>query len=328
MKKLLTKWWFWVIVVIIIMAIISGIKDSKEEAKINGNIVSFTLTDSSYNTYSEDNIVKEVNIKPDTIDSSKAYAKTKCKSGTDVDTAKSEIKFVLDDDSIAQVNEIIVEKGDSSSEAETSCTFTPLADGRTKGHFENADGTIKSEDITIIVSNMVVTALKELEGDSLADAMNTVKETGYNATYKHEQSGYDFTEEVKAFDSDQIAKYVITKVNTVDVASKRVDFTINTQENIDENNKAKQTKETLSSKLSATYAWTAAAEYGKNEYPYGFTLHYIKGKLAEEAVDENTWFLKATCTVTNAYNASMEMECEAKVTGTNDNPKIVEFNVY
>lgn len=328
MKKLLTRWWFWVIVIIVIIAIVSGIKDSKEEAKINGNIVSFTLTDAYYKTYSENDIVKEVNIKPDTIDYSKAYAKTRCKSDADVDTIKSEIKFVFDDDSIAQVNEITIEKDDSSSDAETSCTFTPLADGSTKGHFENADGTIKSEDITITVSNMVVTKLKELEGASLANAMSTVEENGYTATYKHEQSGYDFTEEIKAFDSDQIAKYVITEVNNVDAASKKVYFTVNTQENIDKNNEAKEMEEKLSSKLESSYAWQAASDYGKNEYPFGFKLHYIKGKLAQEAVDENTWYLKATCTVTNGYNASMEMECEAKVTGTNDSPEIVEFNVY
>lgn len=328
MKKLLTRWWFWVIVIIIIIAIVSGIKDSKEEAKINGNIVSFTLTDSTFNTYPEDNIVKEVNIKPDTIDSSKAYAKARCKSDANVDIIKSEIKFIFDDDSIAQVNEITVKKDDSSREAEIDCTFTPLADGSTKGHFENADGTIKSEDIRITVSNMVVTKLKELEGASLADAMSTVEENGYTATYKHEQSGYDFTEEIKAFDSDQIAKYVITEVNNIDASSKKVYFTINTQENIDKNNKAKEMEETLSSKLESSYAWQAASDYGKNEYPFGFKLHYIKGKLAQEAVDENTWYLKATCTVTNGYNASMEMECEAKVTGTNDNPEVIEFNVY
>lgn len=328
MKKLLTRWWFWVIVIIIIIAIVSGIKDSKEEAKINGNIVSFTLTDSTFNTYPEDNIVKEVNIKPDTIDSSKAYAKARCKSDANVDIIKSEIKFIFDDDSIAQVNEITVKKDNSSREAEIDCTFTPLADGSTKGHFENADGTIKSEDIRITVSNMVVTKLKELKGASLADAMSTVEENGYTATYKHEQSGYDFTEEIKAFDSDQIAKYVITEVNNIDASSKKVYFTINTQENIDKNNKAKEMEETLSSKLESSYAWQAASDYGKNEYPFGFKLHYIKGKLAQEAVDENTWYLKATCTVTNGYNASMEMECEAKVTGTNDNPEVIEFNVY
>lgn len=328
MKKLLTRWWFWVIVIIIVIAIVSGIKDSKEEAKINGNIVSFTLTDSTFNTYPEDNIVKEVNIKPDTIDSSKAYAKARCKSDANLDIIKSEIKFIFNDDSIAQVNEITVKKDDSSREAEIDCTFTPLADGSTKGHFENADGTIKSEDIRITVSNMVVTKLKELEGASLADAMSTVEENGYTATYKHEQSGYDFTEEIKAFDSDQIAKYVITEVNNIDASSKKVYFTINTQENIDKNNKAKEMEETLSSKLESSYAWQAASNYGKNEYPFGFKLHYIKGKLAQEAVDENTWYLKATCTVTNGYNASMEMECEAKVTGTNDNPEVIEFNVY
>ena len=328
MKRLLTRWWFWVIVIIVIIAIVSGVKDSKEEAKINGNIVSFTLTDSTFNTYSEDDITKGITLKPDTIDSSKAYAKARCKSDADVDTIKSEIKFVFDDDSIAQINEITVKKDDSSREAEIDCTFTPLADGSTKGHFENADGTIKSEDIRITVSNMIVTKLKELEGASLADAMSTVEENGYTATYKHEQSGYDFTEEIKAFDSDQIAKYVITEVNNVDAASKKVYFTINTQENIDKNNKAKEMEETLSSKLESSYAWQAASDYGKNEYPFGFKLHYIKGKLAQEAVDENTWYLKATCTVTNGYNASMEMECEAKVTGTNDSPEIVEFNVY
>ena len=114
----------------------------------------------------------------------------------------------------------------------------------------------------------------------------------------------------------------------IDTDKKTVTLKINTQDNIDADTKAKETEAALSSKLSAGYAWTAAADYGKAEYPYGFKLHYMAGQLAQEAVDEDTWYLKATCTVTNEYNATREMECEAKVTGTDSNPEVIEFDVH
>ncbi len=63
-------------------------------------------------------------------------------------------------------------------------------------------------------------------------------------------------------------------------------------------------------------------------YPYGFKIHTVKGLLGSEALDENTWFLKYQVTITNAFNAEAKLVCEAKVTGTNDNPEIVDFLVY
>ena len=69
-------------------------------------------------------------------------------------------------------------------------------------------------------------------------------------------------------------------------------------------------------------------EYGQSQYIYGFDLHTILGVLAEEAEDKNTWYLKAEVTITNEYNAEVEMTCEARVTGTDANPKVIDFSVY
>ena len=51
-------------------------------------------------------------------------------------------------------------------------------------------------------------------------------------------------------------------------------------------------------------------------------------KYAETAEDENTWFLKAGCTVKNAFGQKLNKTCEARVSGTNDNPIIESFIVY
>ena len=80
--------------------------------------------------------------------------------------------------------------------------------------------------------------------------------------------------------------------------------------------------------MDSVSAWVAAEEYGQAEYPYGFDLHSALGVVAEEAVDENTWYLKASCDVTNEYGAEKKMTCEAHVTGTNENPKVTSFVVY
>ena len=43
----------------------------------------------------------------------------------------------------------------------------------------------------------------------------------------------------------------------------------------------------------------------------------------EYAEDENTWFLKAECSVDG-----VKMTCEAKVTGTTEAPEVLAFDVY
>ena len=88
-------------------------------------------------------------------------------------------------------------------------------------------------------------------------------------------------------------------------------------------------REVLDGKLPVSNAWTAVKSYGKQQYPYGFKLHDIMGVLAETAQDENTWFLKATCDVTNEYGAkAKDLVCEAEVAGTKDSPEVISFTVY
>ena len=130
----------------------------------------------------------------------------------------------------------------------TTCSFIPIADGTTTGHFENVDGSITSRDITITVSKMETVPLKALVGASLSDAISVVEKMSYTATYIHAQSGYDFTEEIKVFDNDQMAKYVITEVDKIDTDKKTVTLKINTQDNIDADTKAKETEAALSVK--------------------------------------------------------------------------------
>jgi hypothetical protein len=73
----------------------------------------------------------------------------------------------------------------------------------------------------------------------------------------------------------------------------------------------------------------ALQDYGEWEYPYGFKIHTIVGMLARYPYDENTWFLKYTCDVTNANGATAKnLTVEGMVTGTSANPQVIYFVVY
>ncbi len=97
-------------------------------------------------------------------------------------------------------------------------------------------------------------------------------------------------------------------------------------ETTDKENTQKTQKEQLEAKLDPITAWVAAERYGKRKYG-SFTLHYIMGCLAEEPWDDDTWYLKADCDYT-MFGDKLKGTCEAKVTGTEDNPQIVDFVVY
>lgn len=85
----------------------------------------------------------------------------------------------------------------------------------------------------------------------------------------------------------------------------------------------------LSKKLSPSFAWGAVEMHGKREYPNGFKLKIASGMLAETAVDENTWFLKSICEFKEGSgNWIKDYNCEAHVSGTSESPKVVDFKVY
>lgn len=43
---------------------------------------------------------------------------------------------------------------------------------------------------------------------------------------------------------------------------------------------------------------------------------------------KNTWFLKATCPVEKKQGNKYKLNCDAKVTGSSDNPVVADFVVY
>ena len=159
--------------------------------------------------------------------------------------------------------------------------------------------------------------LEALKGKTVAEAIKTVGEMGYTATYKN-RVGTDMTPYAEEYGDCKVTKVDVSSQNkSVDV------YFITAQEEAD-----MEVREKLEAKLDSTAAWQCVERYGKNVYPYGFKLHYLVGRLNEEAVDENTWFLRAECTIENAFGNKRKGICDATVTGTTDHPLVVSFECY
>lgn len=165
--------------------------------------------------------------------------------------------------------------------------------------------------------------LEKLVNSSLSDGMAKVKEYGFTATYRNMGTDADMTDIIAPLSADEASAYTIMKVTALGY-DKTVEMYIASEAD----KQAIKMEKTLSEKLETGYAWSAVKDYGEAQYPYGFKLHYLVGAIAQEPSDENTWFLKADCDVTNEFGATAKMTCEAHVTGTTEAPQVVDFNVY
>ena len=79
--------------------------------------------------------------------------------------------------------------------------------------------------------------------------------------------------------------------------------------------------------LTLSYAKTAFENYGEKIYKYGFKCHWIVGLINAEQLEDGSWFLKVETTIENAYGNKYKAVAEAKVSGTNNNPKVKDFYV-
>lgn len=210
------------------------------------------------------------------------------------------------------------------------CDITGVVAGTTTVSVQTTDGKVKSNGIEVhVTGDSAYPKLEALSGQSLYNAMQQISDLGYTATYYHADSNMEYNGEISAFTDDELQnKWVVTECDDIDTDKKTLSVYINTKKNIEEASSQQAVEAALSEKLSASTAWQAVDEYGQSQYIYGFDLHTILGVLAEEAEDENTWYLKAEVTITNEYNAEVEMTCEARVTGTDANPKVIDFSVY
>lgn len=174
--------------------------------------------------------------------------------------------------------------------------------------------------------------ISSLVDGSLLNALSKMEEMGYTATYYFDNGkAYknDYTNVVKdnfSKDEKQLKKYVITKYENVNAETKTVDLYINTKK---EAKKQKQLNE-LESKLGHINACQAVEEYGKEQYPFGFKLHYMKDLQGYQMVGENndTWRIQCGVTITNAYGASYDATCQAEITGSNEAPEVTDFVVF
>lgn len=85
----------------------------------------------------------------------------------------------------------------------------------------------------------------------------------------------------------------------------------------------KTKEELLEEKLGFVESITACELYGKRQYS-DFKIHSVLGKIAQEVVDDDTWFIKYTVDANGREN--LVMECS--VTGTTESPQVKNFIVY
>lgn len=154
--------------------------------------------------------------------------------------------------------------------------------------------------------------LEAYKGKPLTETMQKIDELGYTATYLAD--GVDFTDFI-----DDLKEDYSTGDMVIDEDAKTVEVDLVLASNVE----LEEQEAALEEKLEIGSAWAAVEDYGNDEYGGEFDLNYLTGNIEQSAEDENTWYLKATCEIKKD-----EKTCEAKVTGTTDNPEVIFFDVY
>ncbi len=205
----------------------------------------------------------------------------------------------------------------AENDGSTESSINESADGSTGD--QNNDPNNKDEEV-----------IRGLIGGSAYDACGTVKDMGYSSKYVASNTRMDFTYEIENPDPEYKVNFIVTDIEGLDTSSKNVTFVISSDIMISESEANKTQEEQLREKLDPYDAWLAVEEYGNlycSQAGVKWKLKWKTGKLAERPDDDDTWFLKAMCTI-KAGGGEIDSNCEAKVTGTTDNPQVVYFLIY
>lgn len=135
-----------------------------------------------------------------------------------------------------------------------------------------------------------------------------------------EESLQSFMQESFASESYDQMPFIVTK-QTSD--GNTVTLYVEYSSAIESSNAAESMKAALEEKLGVAEAMTACEMYGKRTHR-DFDMHSVLGQIAQEAKDENTWYLKYTVDA-DGYEG-LTMECY--VTGTSAAPEVTDFTVY
>ena len=161
-------------------------------------------------------------------------------------------------------------------------------------------------------------------------ARDYMNDLGYTTKYEHDYTHMDFTGSLD-FEADEDLDdlgWIVTGVKEINVENKTATLYVNTTENIARIEAKEKMQRDLENNFDPAVAMAALETYGKKQYPYGFSLHMMTGKIAETAVDENTWFMKYYATIKNEYGNKRNVICEGKIEGPESNPTVYDFYVY
>ena len=167
-------------------------------------------------------------------------------------------------------------------------------------------------------------------GKSYVQVRDYLAEKGYSAKYEHENTHLDFTGEFNAYSDSELeaAGWIITDVKSVDTKNKQITLYVNTKENQQRLSEQERLEQELEENFPVYKAVAALEIYGRTQYPYGFSVKMVTGKLAETPIDNNTWFIKYKVKIKDAYGNEEVYNCEAKIHGPADDPTVSDFYVY
>ena len=163
-------------------------------------------------------------------------------------------------------------------------------------------------------------------GSRATDAYADLTGRGYTVVMLHGVE--DCTSAIAQGADDPDDPYTVTLAIGYDLDTNEARFYVGLRSELDRKAEVDEVRAALEEKLPSSNAWMAVQRTGKASYPEGFDVHEFFGRIAEQAQDENTWFLKAECDVTTEYGEEWKAICEATVTGTKDDPHVTSFVVY
>lgn len=168
-----------------------------------------------------------------------------------------------------------------------------------------------------------------LKGKNAVEAMNILEKDNLlgDIAYSTGATEDNLEQHIRDNDADGIQWVVTDATPRMADDGGHVDLKVNTKAIVDAANAQKEQADKLSQKLSQGAASVACKEYGRQQYPAGFDMHLFNETFTP--VDDNTWNVTATVDITNMFGTELkDRTCTCKVTGTTDNPQVVEFNVY
>ncbi len=236
------------------------------------------------------------------------------------ETTLDQFTFVSYDENICKI------KGTEVKNHMVYFEVTGVNPGMTTVYIETEDG-VKSDEMRVSVSETDAYKFEYYVNRALTELTSYLGTLGYTATYLDNDTGEDITEKVDAMSWSEKHEYLVLSVESADDVKKEGTFRIDTKDHV----ARKDDQERLDKELEAKYPYITAFQdvekYGQSLYPKGFKLHYVLGQQVAEAVDEHTWHLRASCTITQRDGSTVKKDCDAKISGNHDSYTIVSFHL-